>query len=239
MILHLPMEPLGEGWGIGRRGPSRQSKTSDQIEVDVRAALMASVPHVTGVNNDMGPKATVDANELSRTCCEPWSRTWTLFPRQPHQCRRRRPARRPAAWDALLGKRSFHRSRPDPQRVKERILLTSGSPSEGGYAMAIGHVRPETYQGLIASLPELDQEGVRLAYLWEILERVTPDVPQLLDAVDTGNDDTPHSRETQGDVRGIAETGGSAGPDAAKLASPGAGVDPAIDDVPDPYDVTY
>ena len=41
--------------------------------------------------------------------------------------------------------------------------------------VAIGHVRPETYAGLVASLEELDREGVRLAYLWEILERVYPE----------------------------------------------------------------
>lgn len=235
VILHLPMEPLGEGWDLGE-GAVTTSKTSEQIEVDVRAALMA-VPHVTGVNNHMGSKATVDERVV----------TDVLSVVKEHglfflDSRTNADSVVPLVAQRLgmpyLENDRFIDPDPDPQRVKERILLAARLAKRRGYAIAIGHVRPETYQGLIASLPELDQEGVRLAYLWEILERVTPDVPQLLDAVDTGNDDTPHTRETQGTSE-IAETGGSAGPDAAKLASPGAGVDPAIDDVPDPYDVTY
>src|SRR5690606_5321995 len=62
-----------------------------------------------------------------------------------------------------------------PERVKERILAAARVARSRGYAVAIGHVRPGTYAGLVASLAELEREGVRLAYLDEVLARAYPD----------------------------------------------------------------
>src|SRR5690606_41547785 len=62
----------------------------------------------------------------------------------------------------------------DAARVRDRILAAARTARRRGYAVAIGHVRRETYQGLVEALPLLEAEGVRLAYLWEILDLVRP-----------------------------------------------------------------
>lgn len=172
VILHLPMEPLAERWDLSE-GTVTTAMASDEIEADVRAAL-ASVPHISGVNNHMGSKATADPRvvaDVLKTVKE--EGLFFLDSRTTAESVVAVVARE-------LGVRVLENDRfidpdTDAQRVKERILLAARLAKRRGYAIAIGHVRPETYQGLIASLPEIDREGVYLAYLSDVLERVYPE----------------------------------------------------------------
>lgn len=172
VILHLPMEPLGEGWDLGE-GAVTTAMTSDEIDVDVRAAL-AAVPHISGVNNHMGSKATVDPRVVGDVLSAVKS-AGLFFLDSRTNAESVVPEVARELGVPFLENDRFIDPDTDPQRVKERILLAARLAKRRGYAIAIGHVRPETYKGLIESLPELDKEGVRLAYLWEILERVYPE----------------------------------------------------------------
>lgn len=171
VILHLPMEPLAPGWDLDEWAVTT-TKASDQIRADVREAL-ASVPHVSGVNNHMGSKATADPRVVSdvlRAVKE--EGLFFLDSRTTADSVVAQVARELGVL--FLENDRFIDPDTDPQRVKERILLAARLAKRRGYAVAIGHVRPETYKGLVASLPELDQEGVYLAYLSDVLKRVYP-----------------------------------------------------------------
>lgn len=58
-----------------------------------------------------------------------------------------------------------------PERVRDRIMAAARIAKRRGWAVAIGHVQPATYAGLVAALPLLEEEGVRLARLDEVLAR--------------------------------------------------------------------
>ena len=165
------MEPLAPGWDLDEWAVTT-TKASDQIRADVREAL-ASVPHVSGVNNHMGSKATADPRVVSdvlRAVKE--EGLFFLDSRTTADSVVAQVARELGVL--FLENDRFIDPDTDPQRVKERILLAARLAKRRGYAVAIGHVRPETYKGLVASLPELDQEGVYLAYLSDVLKRVYP-----------------------------------------------------------------
>jgi len=171
VILHLPMEPQAPGWDLDAWAVTT-TKASDQIRADVREAL-ASVPHVSGVNNHMGSKATADPRVVSdvlRAVKE--AGLFFLDSRTTADSVVAQVARELGVL--FLENDRFIDPDTDPQRVKERILLAARLAKRRGYAVAIGHVRPATYEGLVASLPELDREGVYLAYLSDVLERVYP-----------------------------------------------------------------
>ena len=172
VILHLPMEPLAEQWDLGQ-GAVTTVMTSEEIHVDVQEAL-AAVPHVSGVNNHMGSKATADSRVVADVLAAVKS-TGLFFLDSRTTAASVVPAVAREMGVPVLVNDRFIDPDTDPQRVKERILLAARLAKRRGYAVAIGHVRPETYAGLVASLEELDREGVRLAYLWEILERVYPE----------------------------------------------------------------
>lgn len=177
VILHLPMEPLGAQWDLGE-GTVTTSKSESEISADVRRAL-ASVPHVTGVNNHMGSKATADRRvmaEVLRVIAE--NGLFFLDSRTTSESVAGEAGQEVGA--RVLVNDRFIDTDDDAERIRERILLGAGLAKRRGYAVVIGHVRPETYRALVASLPELDREGVRLAYLSEVLERVYPgERPQL------------------------------------------------------------
>ena len=172
VILHLPMEPLGEGWELGR-GTVTTAMAADEIGRDVRAAL-AAVPFASGINNHMGSKATADPRVMAQVLLT--VKEQGLF----FLDSRTTSASVAAAVGAELGVPVLENDRfidtdSSPERVKERILAAARVARSRGYAVAIGHVRPGTYAGLVASLAELEREGVRLAYLDEVLARAYPD----------------------------------------------------------------
>lgn len=171
VILHLPMEPLGEGWELGE-GAVTTAMAADEIGRDVRAAL-AAVPFASGINNHMGSKATADPRVMSQVLLT--VKEQGLF----FLDSRTTTASVAGALGAELGvpvleNDRFIDSDSAPDRVKERILAAARVARSRGYAIAIGHVRPGTYAGLVASLDELEREGVRLAYLDEVLARAYP-----------------------------------------------------------------
>ena len=173
VILHLPMEPLGEQWDLGE-GAVTTAKTSSEIVSDVLRAL-AAVPYVSGVNNHMGSKATADRRvmaEVLKVINE--NGLFFLDSRTTTASVAGEVGKELGAL--VLANDRFIDTDNDSDRIKERILLGAQLAKRRGYAIVIGHVRPETYRGLMASLPELDREGVRLAYLSDVLRRVYPQV---------------------------------------------------------------
>lgn len=172
VILHLPMEPLGTQWDLSEWTVTT-AKSSSEIASDILRAL-ASVPHVSGINNHMGSKATADRRvmaEVLRVVKE--YGLFFLDSRTTPLSVAREVGKELGAL--VLENDRFIDTDDEPERIKERILAGARLAKRRGYAVVIGHVRPATYRGLVASLPELEREGVRLAYLSEVLARAYPD----------------------------------------------------------------
>ncbi len=168
VILHLPMEPMGTGWDLGD-GAVTTAMTEEEILLDV-ARAWESVPHVSGVNNHMGSKATADERVVAAVL--------TVVKEQGAFFLDSRTTSGSVVADvaramnvSYLENDRFIDPDPDPTRVRDRMLAAAKIAKERGWAVAIGHVHPSTYEGLMAALPLLEAEGVRLAPLTEVLVR--------------------------------------------------------------------
>lgn len=171
VILHLPMEPLEPNWDLGE-GAITTLLQDDEISRDVAAALGA-VPFITGVNNHMGSKATADPRVM-RPLLEEVKAFGLFFLDSRTTSASVVPQIAEGLRVPYLVNDRFIDPDGDAARVRDRILAAARTARRRGYAVAIGHVRRETYQGLVEALPLLEAEGVRLAYLWEILDLVRP-----------------------------------------------------------------
>ncbi|MBO2522066.1 MAG: hypothetical protein CW345_09780 [Firmicutes bacterium] len=176
VILHLPMEPLGSQWELGE-GTVTTTMASDEIAAGIARAL-ASVPYVSGVNNHMGSKATADRRVMTDvlTVVKQYD---LLFLDSRTTAQSVVPEVGSELGALVLVNDGFIDNDHDPARITERILSGARLAKQRGYAIVIGHVRPETYQGLMASLPELDKEGVQLVYLSDVLRRAYPGIAEV------------------------------------------------------------
>lgn len=167
VILHLPMEPMDAGWDIGPRGV-KTVLAEDVIQREVREAI-ASIPHVSGVNNHMGSKATADQRVMESVLDAVWNEG--LFFLDSFTT--------PDSVVSYVAEKMdiphlvndvFIDSDKEWENVYDRLILSAKIAKRCGYAVAIGHVRPETFKGLTEALPVIEAEGVRLGYLWEVLD---------------------------------------------------------------------
>lgn len=168
VILHLPMEPMDEGWDLGE-GAVLTAMASDDIVRDV-ARAWRSVPHVSGVNNHMGSKATADERVVAAVMAVVKEEGAFFLDSKTTAASVIGPIAESFDVPYLENDRFID---PDtvPERVRDRIMAAARIAKRRGWAVAIGHVQPATYAGLVAALPLLEEEGVRLARLDEVLAR--------------------------------------------------------------------
>lgn len=158
--LHLPMEP--QNYPADNPGPGAVlvSMSTDELRTTVHSALN-NVPHVVGVNNHMGSKATADLKTM----------TWIM-------------------QELSVRGMSFIDSRTTTRTVAEKAARAQGVPTNrrhvfldnvrtaeaissqlaeavyrcriDGAAIAIGHLDPVTVQVLAEELPGLAERGADL-----------------------------------------------------------------------------
>lgn len=166
VILHLPMEPNGDAVGLEPKTITA-SMSDDEIRRRTKEHVEAT-PGLSGVNNHMGSKATEDERVMrivlsvlaERGLYFLDSRTTpnTIAERIAHE------------MDVRSGSRNvfLDNERPTP-KVVEGILNAATIAEREGKAIAIGHDRTETYQALLQTLPRLEERGLRICLLSELL----------------------------------------------------------------------
>lgn len=158
--LHLPMEPeAGSGEDPGP-GAVRVEMSEDEIRSTVHAALN-SVPHVVGVNNHMGSRATRDYRTMTWVMQELKAREMAfLDSRTTAQTVAEEAAR---AQGVKAGRRHLFL---DNDRSRQAIRLQLAEAvyrcrSEGP-VLAIGHMSEVTIEVLEEELPGLAERGADL-----------------------------------------------------------------------------
>jgi polysaccharide deacetylase 2 family uncharacterized protein YibQ len=161
VMLHLPMQPESESV------PSETPELRDGMSAEqVRAALahmLASVPHVSGVNNHEGSRAT--SNPALMDDLMPALRERGLFfidSRTAATTVAFRTAQhygvRSAARKVFLDDTVTH------EAISQQLNLAVTEAQRDGTAIAIGHPHPETIAVLHDQLPSLRQRGVQLVF---------------------------------------------------------------------------
>ncbi len=175
VMLHLPMEPEPGAPASPGPGAIRVGMTDQQVARLVRADLSA-VPHVEGVNNHMGSRATADP-ALMAAVMKVLAERRLFFV----------DSRTTAATTALdaarrAGVPAFYRSvfLDDTETVDyslgqlrefRRVI------EENGLAIAIGHPHPTTIAALIQFLPQLERDDIELVPASELVH--LPEVAHL------------------------------------------------------------
>ncbi len=168
VLLHLPMQ--SEQGHLLEPG----ALTSNMSRQDMHNTLLndlASIPHVSGINNHMGSLLTQ----------RPEAMDWLMYAVKQRGQLYFVDSRTTAATVALQAARAHripstrrdvfldHDPRPQAIRIQLRRLLQAAR--RHGTALAIGHPHIDTMQVLSEWLPTLASEGVRLVPVASIIER--------------------------------------------------------------------
>lgn len=165
VLLHLPMSNLSDT----PTGPGKLSPIMDRQQF--RATLksdLESVPHVTGVNNHMGSLLTQLHQPMQ----------WLMDVLKQRQLffvdSRTSPlsvAEETARDNHLptLRRNVFLDDQLDATSIDRQIRRWMHLAKRDGIAVAIGHPHPQTLKALEQLLPTLQQQGIHLALLSEVL----------------------------------------------------------------------
>ena len=167
VMLHLPMEP---------KENNRYSLEPDTVLVgmdkgEIQAILqrgLREIPHVRGVNNHMGSKATEDPLVM-KALMEVLKKEGLYFvdshtsphsvgPRLAHQ-----------AGVASGSNDRFIDQEKDLEKIKKAIRLAMKKAKQEGKAIAIGHPHPLTARAIREMVPEIEEAGIKLVFASEVV----------------------------------------------------------------------
>lgn len=166
--LHLPMEP--EGYPKNNPGPGALlvSMSSSEIRQAVHDALN-NVPHVVGINNHMGSKATADLRTMTWVMQELKARRMAFI---DSRTTRKTVAEQAAETQGVPASRRDVFL--DNERTRDAILTQLDEAVTRcrveGQAIAIGHLDRVTVDVLHEQLPRLSQRGADLVAPSELVK---------------------------------------------------------------------
>jgi polysaccharide deacetylase 2 family uncharacterized protein YibQ len=160
IMLHMPMSNLSKrALGPGGLTPELDKTT---FTTTLRQA-MASVPHLSGLNNHMGSELTQLPKQMN----------WLMEELRCHDLFfvDSRTSAQSVAYESAEHAGITHLQRDvflDHERNSRKIAAAfeklTAIAKQTGLAIGIGHPYPETLQFLEAALPKLDQMGIELIF---------------------------------------------------------------------------
>ena len=168
VMLHLPMQTSD-----GRRmGPGGLTLAMDRAEFSraVRAGL-ASVPHVSGVNNHMGSLLTRHPGAMrwlmEELSC--YDRLYFVDSRTDVRTVAQRYARE--AGLASARRDVFLDNRQEGDYIRSQLRELVRTAKQRGAAIGIGHPYPETLAVLAEEIPRLAEQGIQLVPVSRLVEK--------------------------------------------------------------------
>lgn len=167
VMLHLPMQSESDA-AKTEEVELRVGMNEQQVD-SALAGMLETVPHAVGVNNHQGSRATADPALMA-----------ALMP----ELRRRglffvdsRTLASTVAYDTAerLGVRAASRKvflddSADRDAILGQLELAARDANRDGFAIAIGHPRPETIAALADELPRLEARGIRLVFVSDVVK---------------------------------------------------------------------
>jgi polysaccharide deacetylase 2 family uncharacterized protein YibQ len=168
VILHLPMEPVGYPEVDPGPGAILVGMSEEEMRRLVEAALVR-LPAATGVSNHMGSRATADPETMERLMAVLASRGLFFLDSLTSSRSVAARAARQAGLQALESRLFLDQPEGNARQVRRRLEQLVSVARRRGAAVGIAHPYPETVAVLAEELPRLDEEGVRLVTLSELL----------------------------------------------------------------------
>jgi len=167
VILHLPMEPKEEEQYSLERDTVMTGMDAERIQKILQDDLK-QIPHVRGVNNHMGSKATEDP-KVMQPLMEILRKEKLYFIDSHTSSRTLGPEMARRAGVAHAQNYKFIDYEKDKETIKETIRSAMRKAKREGKAVAIGHPHPLTAQAIKEMIPEIEREGIRLVFASEVV----------------------------------------------------------------------
>lgn len=167
VLLHLPME--SESDSTKREEVElRVGMNPKQVESTLEG-MLETVPHVAGVNNHEGSRASADP-ALMEALMPALGQRGLFFIDS-------RTTAATVAYDAAkrsgvraASRKVFLDDTPTREAILEQLDLVAREALRDGSAIAIGHPHPATIAALSRGLPRLTARGIRVVLVSEVLE---------------------------------------------------------------------
>lgn len=165
VMLHQPMEPDNKM----NPGPGAiLTSMKDEEIVETLSKNLAGVPYLAGVNNHMGSKATADERVMEDVLKTTSQRKLFFVDSVTTQSKVREAA---TAVGVKVGTRDvFLDNDKDPEAIKRQVRRLKDLALKRGSAIGIGHFFPGTIQAIADVLPELQQDGVEVVPVSQLIE---------------------------------------------------------------------
>jgi len=171
VIAHIPMEPERYPEANPGEGALLERHTAEELRRLTRSVL-DEVPHARGANNHMGSRLTTRAPHMRAVMGELKSRGLFFVdsvttPKSVAYSEARR-AGIPAGRNTLfLDSYLDETGRLD---VPGRLSALEEAARRDGYAIGIGHPKPETLAALREGLPAMRSRGVKIVFVSELVQ---------------------------------------------------------------------
>ncbi len=161
VMLHLPMEPVGQGKVESQE--LRPGMSRKEVSLLVNGFLRA-VPDVAGVNNHQGSASTT--NQALMDELMPVLREHKLFyiDSRTTAATIAFDAARAAGVPAAFRNVPFLDDVAEVSAVGKQLQIALRDAREKGEAIAIGHPHPATLKALREALPQAKEQGIRLVF---------------------------------------------------------------------------
>lgn len=167
VMLHLPMEPKeGERYSLEKE-TVRTGMDPGKIQKILEGALN-QIPHVRGVNNHMGSKATEDPQVMG-VLMEVLKKEGLYFIDSNTSSHTIGLQMARQAGIGVGRNDQFIDHEKNIRAIKEAIRLAMRKAKQEGKAVAIGHPHPLTAQAIKDMIPEIEKEGIRLVFASEVV----------------------------------------------------------------------
>jgi len=165
VIMHLPLEANN-----GKNSGPGLIKTNMSL-AQIRQLLdsdLKTVPHHVGINNHMGSQGTSDAKFMDILLRE--IKAKGIFFLDSRTSTKGVPSEIGKRIDLpVLERDVFLDNIDDKSYIRKQLQETAAVAQKKGYAIAIGHYRPNTLQVLSEEIPRLKKEGFAIVSLSDIV----------------------------------------------------------------------
>jgi polysaccharide deacetylase 2 family uncharacterized protein YibQ len=167
IMLHLPMEPKESDRFSLEKDTVLSGMDRDEIQAILQKGLK-EIPHVRGVNNHMGSKATEDT-QVMKALMEILKKEGLYYVDSHTSSRTVGPRAARQAGVAFGSNDRFIDPEKDLEAIKKAIRLAMKRAQQEGKAIAIGHPHPLTARAIREMIPEIEGAGIKLVFASEVV----------------------------------------------------------------------
>ena len=166
VMLHLPMQ--SENATAKTEEVELRVGMNEQQVDSALAGMLETVPHAVGVNNHQGSRATADPALMAALMPELRRRglffvdSRTLASTVAYSTAKRLGVR-------AASRKVFLDDSENREAILQQLELAAHDAEREGFAIAIGHPRPDTIAVLALDLPRLASRGIRLVFVSDVV----------------------------------------------------------------------